>query len=119
MRYEELNVLDQAPSADDGDDSLPATKAAVPIVLVVEHDPAVATAVATLLENSGYDPRLTADGAAALCQVQADGVDLVLLDRDLPGCSGIDLCREVWAVARDATGPLPILLLMSSARSED
>lgn len=119
MRYEELSVLDLAPSAGGLNDAVLTTKQAVPVVLVVEHDATVADAVATLLENSGYRPLLTADDTTALRQVQAGSVDLVLLDRDLPGCSGIELCHELWTVARDAAVHLPILLLTSAVGSED
>jgi len=61
-------------------------------VLVVEEDPVVAHALETLLANAGYTPVCTADGLAGLSHVQAGGIDLVLLDLDRPGGSGLALC---------------------------
>jgi DNA-binding NarL/FixJ family response regulator len=90
-----------------------------PVVLVVEHDSAVADALATLLENSGCVAIETADGKAALTRVQNADVDLVLLDLDAPALLGLDLCREIWAAAREGELPIPILVLTSTTRSED
>jgi DNA-binding response OmpR family regulator len=92
---------------------------AAPVVLVVEHDSSIADAIATLIENSGYKAALTSDSTTALCQVRSGNVDLVLLDRELPGLSGLDLCRQVWAAARDAAVHLPVLMLTSVVRPEE
>src|SRR5689334_2398287 len=92
---------------------------AAPVVLVVAQERAIRDALATLLENSGYAVTLTSDGTTALCQVRDGRVDLVLLDGDLPGHSGLDLCQRMWAAARDAAVHLPILLLTPVVRPED
>ena len=62
---------------------------------------------------------LTSDALTALCQVRAGAVDLVLVDLDLPGPSGLDLCRQMSAAARDDEVHLPILALIPTARRED
>jgi DNA-binding NarL/FixJ family response regulator len=119
MRYEELGVLDATRSVGAAMATAPTLENASPVVLVVEHDLAVANVLATLLENSGYRPVLTADGTTALAQVRAGAVDLVLLDRDLPECSGLELCRQIWDAARGAAVHLPVLTLTSATRPED
>src|SRR4051812_46983567 len=110
MWDEELTALNKMPRGGGGSDqgSPAVTAHGSPIVLVAEQDPAVADTLAMLLENSGYRPVVTSDGMTALCQVRDGGVDLVLLDRDLPGPTGLTLCREMRAAARDAEVHLPI-----------
>jgi DNA-binding NarL/FixJ family response regulator len=121
MSYHELAGSAAAPSPGGGRATTPAAAAqpTAPVVLVVENDPGVADALATLLENSGYTALLTSDGMTALCQVRTGNVDLVLLDRDLPGLSGLDLCHQMWAAARDADVHLPILMLTPVASPQD
>ena len=77
--------------------SAPAPTAAsdAPTVLVVADDPALADSLAALLENSGYTPSVTSDGPAALGYLQAGIVDLVIINGDLPGISGFELCRQM------------------------
>lgn len=87
-------------------------------MLVVEDDPSLADAIATLLENSGYRPVLVADDRAALHCIQAGGIDLVLLDLDLPRPSAIELCRQIWTATRGADVRLPILLLAPRGNRE-
>ena len=63
-------------------------------VLVVEDDPTIAEPLADGLRRRGYDVVVVATGAAAL---DADGVDVVLLDLGLPDIDGYDVCRQLRA----------------------
>ncbi|AZC24408.1 ATP-binding protein [Pseudomonas sessilinigenes] len=64
-------------------------------ILVVE-DVALNREVAQgLLERDGHQVWLVEDGEAALELCQRQGFDLLLLDVQLPGISGIELCREL------------------------
>ncbi|SFS02301.1 HalX domain-containing protein [Halomicrobium zhouii] len=66
-----------------------------PVVLIVEDEPDVAETYRRWLEGS-YDVRLAPDGPAALDAVD-ETVDVVLLDRMMPGMSG----QEVLAAIRE------------------
>jgi DNA-binding NarL/FixJ family response regulator len=119
MSHQSLAISESASPAAEISVAMPTSTLPRPLVLVVEHDPVVANVIATLLDNSGYTSILATDGLAALCQVRSGSVDLVLLDRDLPGIAALDLCREIWTVARGAPVHLPILMLTPTARLED
>jgi CheY-like chemotaxis protein len=77
------------------------------IVLHVEDDPAVAAAVRGTLEAEGCRVETCADGGEALARLQRTApYDLLLLDLELPGISGLDLTREVRALAHRRSLPL-------------
>jgi DNA-binding response OmpR family regulator len=84
-----------------------------PGVLVVEDDETLRELICDVLIGAGYTPRGVADGVAALAAVERGGVDLVLLDRDLPELEGLEVCRRV----RAATGEdyLPVIMLTALA----
>ena len=57
-------------------------------VLVVDDDPAVCEIVATVLRDEGYAVLIAADGEAGLAALDAEPVDVVLLDVRMPGIDG-------------------------------
>src|SRR5947199_7562791 len=64
-------------------------------VLVVEDHPRLATTVATVLRREGIAADVAFDGDDALEHVAAADYDVIILDRDLPGVHGDDVCREL------------------------
>jgi DNA-binding response OmpR family regulator len=64
-------------------------------VLVVEDDREIAGALALELGHAGYEPRVVADGPAALSAVSDWDPHLVLLDLGLPTLDGIEVCRRI------------------------
>jgi putative two-component system response regulator len=80
-----------------------------PRVLVVEDDAADRSGLVELLDRAGYEAIAVADGRDALRAAGDDEPDLVLLDVELPGTNGFDVCRELREGTRTAT--LPIILL--------
>jgi DNA-binding response OmpR family regulator len=66
-------------------------------VLVVEDHPKLATAVATVLRREGMAVDVAYDGGEALEHVGMTAYDVVVLDRDLPGVHGDDVCRTIMA----------------------
>jgi DNA-binding response OmpR family regulator len=64
-------------------------------VLIVEDEPALADTVARGLRTEGLAVDTAADGATALEKLEINGYDVVVLDRDLPGVHGDDVCREL------------------------
>lgn len=86
-------------------------------VLVVDDDVNVQGVVCTLLENAGF--QVTSKGSAedAYDFLRARPVNLVVLDWNLPGMSGIDLTRRLRADPERAR--LPILFLTSHSSADD
>jgi DNA-binding response OmpR family regulator len=76
-------------------------------ILVCEDDDLIATMVALVLEQDGFDVDVVGSGEAALDR--EDGHDLIVLDITLPGISGIDVARSLRA--RGAR--TPVLMLTS------
>ncbi|MCP5151594.1 MAG: response regulator transcription factor [Ectothiorhodospiraceae bacterium] len=81
--------------------------------LVVEDDPTIARLVHMHLRDIGCDAEVEADGRLAVERVRSGEVDLVVLDRMLPGLDGLTVCREI----RRLPGYVPVLML--TARSSE
>jgi two-component system, OmpR family, phosphate regulon response regulator PhoB len=86
-------------------------------VLVVDDDLDLRDVVAAMLESVGL--RVTAVGSAeeALEAARAEEPDLIMLDWNLPGMSGIELCRLIRNEARLAH--LPVLFLTAHSATQD
>ena len=76
-------------------------------ILVVEDDPLAAETVVELLSSQNHTYEIAEDGAEALSRLKHYWYDLVILDWQLPGLSGLELCRSY----RAAGGKTPILML--------
>jgi DNA-binding NarL/FixJ family response regulator len=83
-------------------------------ILVVDDDPAFRDLVATLLERIGCQTVGAADGQEALDAAASSQPDVVLLDVDLPGTSGYEVCREL----RDTYGDDLPIVFVSGRRTE-
>ncbi|GAA2669604.1 MULTISPECIES: response regulator transcription factor [Actinosynnema] len=64
-------------------------------VLVVEDEVFLAEALQSGLRREGMAVDVAHDGDDALEQVSVNDYDVLVLDRDIPGAHGDDVCREV------------------------
>ena len=78
-------------------------------ILVVDDDAMVRRSLGRLLERAGYEPRFAEHGLAALEAFAIPGIDLVLLDLNMPGIRGYEVCRRIRALPMG--GDVPILML--------
>ena len=62
-------------------------------ILIVDDEPNVRLVFRTALESAGYRVAAAEDGEAALAWLEADRVDLVLLDLQMPGMGGMERAR--------------------------
>jgi DNA-binding response OmpR family regulator len=83
-------------------------------VLVAEDEPRVAEAIARGLRRHGAAVDVAADGVRALEKARVYAYDVVVLDRDLPGMHGDDVCR-----ALNLEQPATKVLMVTAARSVD
>lgn len=81
-------------------------------LLVVDDDEDVAGFVVAGLTIEGYEVQTQHDGLSALQRCRDGGIDLVLLDINLPGCDGIEVCRRLRADG--STASLPVIMLTAA-----
>ncbi|MCB1342528.1 MAG: response regulator [Pseudooceanicola sp.] len=86
-------------------------------VLLIEDEPNIIEAIRFLLTREGWSVTAHSNGADAVSVVQAARPDLVILDMMLPGKSGMDILRELRAIADLAK--LPVLMLTARGQSRD
>jgi DNA-binding response OmpR family regulator len=80
-------------------------------VLVAEDFEVLATAVATGLRREGMAVDVVLDGDEALESLAVTRYDVVVLDRDLPGTHGDEVCRQIVA---GGTGSRVLMLTAAS-----
>ncbi|MCD8492621.1 MAG: response regulator [Geovibrio sp.] len=76
-------------------------------ILLVDDDKGIIQYYSELLESNGYEVQVAMDGEQALTALGAGLPDLVLLDVNMPGKSGLDILKEV----KDVNEKLPVFLL--------
>ncbi|NCT91392.1 response regulator transcription factor [Cellulomonas sp. APG4] len=81
-------------------------------VLVVEDEPAIATAIARRMAAEGWRVEVAADGLAGVEAATRLSPDVVVLDVMLPGIDGLEVCRRI-----QAERPVPVLML--TARDDE
>lgn len=84
-------------------------------VLVVEDHAKLAIALATGLRQAGMAVDVVFDGHDALEHLAVTAYDVVVLDRDIPGVHGDDVCKAL--VARGS--PSRVLMLTAAGSVED
>jgi DNA-binding response OmpR family regulator len=84
-------------------------------VLAVEDHPKLATAVGTVPRRAGMAVDVVFDGDEALAHLAATSYDVVVLDRDLPGVHGDDVCRSLVADGCETR----VLMLTAAGTVED
>jgi two-component system, OmpR family, KDP operon response regulator KdpE len=68
-------------------------------VLVVDDEAALRRTLRASLATSGFAVEEAGTGAEALIAVRRRPFDLVLLDVNMPGLSGVEVCRQIRAIA--------------------
>ena len=84
-------------------------------ILVADDERNLRKLLRTVLEGSGYTVAEAANGAEALDQVRAGGIDLVVLDQMMPEMDGLEACRRI----RDEYPALPVIMLTAKAEELD
>ncbi|MBP9750476.1 MAG: response regulator transcription factor [Candidatus Peribacteraceae bacterium] len=84
-------------------------------ILVVEDQPKLASNIAAFLEAEAYDVDVRHDGAEGLDRALAGGIDLLVLDVNLPTMDGYTVCRTL----RERGSRLPVLMLTARDSRQD
>jgi DNA-binding response OmpR family regulator len=84
-------------------------------VLIIEDDAEMAEAVAVGLRRERMAVDVALDGRGGLARALDNGYDVIVLDRDLPGIHGDQVCAELVAARCRSR----ILMLTAAAGNED
>ncbi len=75
-----------------------------PRLLVVDDEKNLRALYQLELEDEGYDVEVAANASEVLEKLEAQDYDLIVLDIQMPGMSGIDLLQKI--MARDKRQPV-------------
>ena len=84
-------------------------------ILVIEDNESLRKGITYRLQDDGYAVDALGDGAAAADFLRQEACDLVVLDINLPGQSGLEVLRAM----RAAGDPRPVILLTARAETQD
>jgi two-component system, OmpR family, response regulator MprA len=84
-------------------------------ILVADDDAAVRESLRRSLAFNGYDVSLASDGEEALAAAADGAPDLVLLDVNMPGLDGLEVCRRIRASGSE----VPVLMLTARVEVGD
>jgi predicted signal transduction protein with EAL and GGDEF domain/FixJ family two-component response regulator len=85
-------------------------------LLVIDDSPDVHELVSIWLADQGVEIRFAPDGAHGLSAAAEWSPDLILLDVDMPGIDGFEVCRRLKA--NPDTRPVPVVFLSGAADTE-
>jgi DNA-binding response OmpR family regulator len=88
-------------------------------ILLVDGDPALRGAVAARLRDDGHEVQTASDGAAALAAARRHPPDVLVLDAQLPGVDGLQVCRAVRQAPDARLRTVPVLLLAAHPTERD
>lgn len=88
-----------------------------PVVLVVDDGEANRELIEACLAGVECQVRTAADGPSALKSIQASPPDLVLLDVQMPGMDGFEVCSRIKGTA--ATRLIPVVMITSLDETSD
>ena len=75
-------------------------------ILIVDDEPQIRRVMRTTLTSQGYAVVEAKSGEEALDRIRNERADLIILDVNLPGISGLETCREIRA-----SSDVPIIML--------
>lgn len=84
-------------------------------IVIVEDNETLANAIAYRLRDRGHAAEVLADGNEADLYLAQEGADLVVLDINLPGQSGLEILKSL----RNRGDGVPVILLTARAETSD
>jgi putative two-component system response regulator len=84
-------------------------------ILLVDDHPVVRTSMARMLCRHGFDVLEATDGPSAITACRLQKPDLVLLDVQMPGCDGFEVCRSIKEDAASALIPVVLVTALDTA----
>jgi len=85
-------------------------------ILIIEDNPDIAANLGDFLEDKGHTVDFAGDGITGLHLAVVNDFDAIVLDLQLPGMDGLDVCRKLRTEANKDT---PVLMLTARDTLED
>ena len=87
-------------------------------ILIIEDDPDIALSIKYSMEREGsFSVTVAPDGESGLAEADLELPDLILLDLNLPGVDGIEVCRQLRR--RERTRAVPVIMLTARVEERD
>jgi DNA-binding response OmpR family regulator len=86
-----------------------------PVILLADDEAVSRRLLSESLTRSGFEVRQAADGEEALRMAMSDGLDLLVLDFEMPHLNGAEICRRLRASDREDLQALPVIMLTAHA----
>lgn len=83
-------------------------------ILVIEDEPSIREFEITYLRDADYETVEAADGTTAVDLFETQKIDLAVVDINLPGLNGLDVCRHIRK-----SSAIPILIVTARDSDED
>jgi DNA-binding response OmpR family regulator len=81
-------------------------------ILVVDDEPQIGRVIRSVLVAEGYEVIEAEYGEDALKLIHSEKYDLILLDINMPGITGIEVCRQVRT-----NSDIPIIIMSAGEES--
>jgi len=88
-----------------------------PLVLSIDDDPVTLKLIGKLLSRGDYNVIAVNSGLKGLQVISKNRPDLILLDVEMPGMDGYDVCARLQKC--EATAYIPVIFVTSFAKKED
>ena len=86
------------------------------VILVIDSDPLMLTAVAAVLNISGYECHVARNAEAAVKAARSLKLDLIVCDVNVDGDNGLELCQELQQ--HTGSKDLPFILVSAEQSSD-
>jgi len=86
-------------------------------VLVVDDEPHIRRVLEAILRKEGFDVLVAIDGSQGLEELDAEHVDLVILDLMMPGANGLEILSKIRS--RPERPDTPVIILTAKGQDTD
>lgn len=88
-----------------------------PLILIVDDTPQNIQVLGNILYEKGYNISISSSGAHAMQSVNVKVPDLILLDIQMPGMNGYEVCNALKSNSK--TKDIPVIFLTATAEMEN
>src|SRR5687768_16240145 len=83
-------------------------------VLIVDDDRDLVDVITYILRRAGYETLAAFDGEQGWARFQSEAPELVILDANMPGLDGMEVCRRIREVS-----VTPVIMLTARTDEQD